>query len=111
MNSARLRLIKPQHKLDSQGSEDLKKQVLAIAGEQYSVWVIDMSHVEFIDSSGLGALVVAQKTAKKNGCRLVVSHLSDVTRMVFEITQLDRVFEIVDHFDNITADSQTLLSA
>ncbi|BAI87924.1 MULTISPECIES: STAS domain-containing protein [Arthrospira] len=104
-------IIRPQNKLDSQGSEELKKQFLSITYEPPRLWIIDMSHVEFIDSSGLGALVVAQKTAKKLGCRLVVCHLGDVAKMVLEITQLDRVFEIVDNIDEISANPQTLLSA
>lgn len=111
MNANRPWIIKPQNKLDSQGSEELKKLFSSLTSEPPQLWLIDMSNVEFIDSSGLGALVVAQKTAKKLGCRLVLCHLGDVAKMVLEITQLDRVFEIVDNIDQILINYPTLLSA
>lgn len=111
MNVSEFCIIRPHNQLDSRGGQDLKQQILAIAGQKYTLWVIDMSDVEFIDSSGLGALIVAQKTARQQGCRIVLCHLSGATRMIFEITQLDRVFEIVDELDRILSDSQPLLSA
>jgi anti-sigma B factor antagonist len=55
--------------------------------------VIDCSALTFIDSTGLSALEAA---SKKTGKRLVLIAVPDVCRRVFEVTGLDRVFEIVD---------------
>ncbi|MGC9527856.1 MAG: STAS domain-containing protein [Limnospira sp.] len=111
MNVSECCVIRPQNRLDSRGGQDLKQQISAIAHPKSALWIIDMSEVEFIDSSGLGALIVAQKIARQQGCQIILCHLSGATRMIFEITQLDRVFKIVDQSDPMLSDSQPLLSA
>ncbi|XZN93896.1 MAG: STAS domain-containing protein [Microcoleus sp.] len=37
--------------------------------------------------------------ARQRGCRLVICNLSATVRLIFEITQLDQLFEIFDSFD------------
>jgi anti-sigma B factor antagonist len=65
----------------------------AIAGRASSL-VIDLTGVTFIDSMGLGALLGTMKRLQEKGgqFRLVVP-AGDIRR-VFEMTLLDRVFEI-----------------
>lgn len=58
--------------------------------------VVDLSAVGFLDSSGLGALVWGLKKAKARGgwVRLVV--VEPRVRRMFELTGLDRSFQIFD---------------
>ena len=51
--------------------------------------VVDMSQVESLDSAGLIALVSALK-------RLCLFSVPPAIRILFELTQLDRAFEMVD---------------
>jgi anti-anti-sigma regulatory factor len=60
-----------------------------------------MAAVHFIDISGLGALVAGLNAARRRGCRLVICNLWATVRLIFEITQLDQLFEIFDSFDQI----------
>lgn len=94
-------VFQPQNRLDSQEGNLLQRQFAAILPERHQVWVIDMTHVEFIDSSGLCALVRGLKASRLLGCRLVICNLRATTRLIFEITQLDQAFEIFDSFDDI----------
>jgi anti-anti-sigma factor len=94
-------VFQPQNRLDSQEGNLLQRQFAAILPERHRVWVIDMTHVDFIDSSGLCALVRGLKVSRLLGCRLVICNLRDTTRLIFEITQLDQAFEIFDSFDDI----------
>ncbi len=56
--------------------------------------VVDLSPVQFLDSSGLGALVWGLKRARaRGGCLQLVLHEPRVRRM-FELTGLSRTFEI-----------------
>ena len=58
--------------------------------------IISMERVEYIDSSGLGALVGGLKRAsEQHGRILIVCSKPQVTR-VFEITGLVRVFPIFE---------------
>jgi anti-anti-sigma factor len=55
-----------------------------------------MSNVDFVDSAGLVALIAGLKAANRHGCRLAICSLRPPIRLIFEITQLDRAFEIFD---------------
>ncbi|TAG98265.1 MAG: anti-sigma factor antagonist [Oscillatoriales cyanobacterium] len=96
-------VIQPQNCLNSQTSSILRQQLAAIAPDRHKLWVIDMTDVEFIDSSGLCTLVGGLNIARHQGCRLVICNLSAKVRLIFEITQLDQLFEIFDSFDQVTS--------
>jgi anti-sigma B factor antagonist len=53
--------------------------------------VIDLSGTEFVDSSGLGALVACLKTARQAGGDLRLAAPSEQVSMVLGLTNLDRV--------------------
>jgi anti-sigma B factor antagonist len=55
--------------------------------------IVDMSEVPFMDSSGLAALIGAQK-AFKDHTRLVVV-CPDNLRRIFEVTRLDSIVSVV----------------
>lgn len=51
---------------------------------------LDLEHVTFIDSSGVGAIVVADRLAKSVGRQLVIGPRSRFVARVFEVAGLDR---------------------
>jgi anti-sigma B factor antagonist len=53
--------------------------------------VLDLSKVEFIDSSGLGAILSVLKRMPK-GCELILCATTDPVTSMFKLTRLDRVF-------------------
>ncbi len=52
-------------------------------------WTIDMSRVQFIDSSGLGVMVRAKKYAKAQNCSLVFAGIQAPVRNVLRIACLE----------------------
>lgn len=88
--------FQPPTHLNSHGGDVFRQQIAAIESKQADSWLIDMAQVEFIDSDGILALVGALNFAQRRGCRLTVCNLRPSIQMVFEITQLDQVFDIVD---------------
>jgi len=91
--------LQPQNRLDLEGGEWLQQQLKAIAPRRYKTWVIDFSDVEFIDSFGLFSLVSGLNLATESDARLVLCSLRPSARLIFEITQLDRVFHISESYD------------
>ncbi|HEY9749949.1 MAG TPA: STAS domain-containing protein [Allocoleopsis sp.] len=89
-------LLQPQGQLDLEGGVELQHQIAAIASERYSCWVLDLAKIEFINSSGLVALISGLNIANECKCRLVLCNLPAHVKLIFEITQLDQVFEIVE---------------
>lgn len=88
-----------QGKLDLSSSAELKGKVKAILDEQKTLIHLDMKEVDFINSSGLGALVSLMKDVRIRKGRLTVSNLAPYVNEIFEITQLSHVFEIFQSVD------------
>lgn len=57
--------------------------------------VLDLSHVTFLDSSGLGALVAVRKFLS-DGRELHLSGLTANVRRVFRLTRMDTVFSLIE---------------
>jgi anti-sigma B factor antagonist len=56
--------------------------------------VVDLSDVNFIDSTALATLVQGMKRAREMNGDIRLSGLQPSVRMVLELTRLDKVFEI-----------------
>jgi len=70
--------------------------------QQNSKIVIDMSKVIFMDSSGLSVLIGVLKRLKtKEDSMLKLCGLNTQAIELMEITQLNRIFDIVDSCDGI----------
>jgi anti-sigma B factor antagonist len=55
--------------------------------------LLDLNHVQFIDSSGLGAIVAAMKNLGSER-RLVLAGLTPTVDKVFRLTRMDSVFGV-----------------
>ncbi|MEG4894966.1 STAS domain-containing protein [Microcoleus sp. F10-B4] len=104
-------VLQPHNCLDSQAGSILQQQLAEIVPECHKLWVIDMTAVDFIDSSGLCALVGGLNAARHRGCRLVICNLSATVKLIFEITQLDQLFEIFDSFEQVISTETPALVA
>ncbi len=72
----------------------LRDEVLGRMSEGMNV-LFDLSKMGHIDSSGLGALVNVLQKAKAGGGKVVLAALQPGPKIVFDITKVSRVFEIV----------------
>lgn len=81
-------------RLDLVSSNNLKDCVRQRLGEKRTLLVLNMKGVDFINSSGLGALVSILKDVRLVNGRLVLSELAPYVQEIFAITQLSNVFEI-----------------
>jgi anti-sigma B factor antagonist len=57
---------------------------------------VDLSGLDFMDSSGLRALVMADQRAGTDGRRLAIVAGPPAVRRVFEITQLDSRLDLIE---------------
>ena len=56
--------------------------------------VVDLGDTRFVDSSGLAALVRGFKRARAASGNLALAHLQPAVLKVFELTRLDKAFDI-----------------
>lgn len=90
-DSAQLKL---KGRLDLESSAAVKEEIRRNLAQGHVKLILDLEAVEFINSSGLGALVSALKEIRLAKGRLVVCKLAPYVREIFEITQLSHIFEI-----------------
>ncbi|MBF2025797.1 MAG: STAS domain-containing protein [Oscillatoriales cyanobacterium C42_A2020_001] len=89
-------LIQPKGRLDLEGGMGLRQKLTEVIGDRRDLCIVDMTDVEFIDSAGLTALIHGLNDALENRCRLTLHNPRPAVRLVFEITRLDQVFEIIE---------------
>lgn len=58
------------------------------------VILVDLQDVTFMDSSGLGTLVVALKAVRAKGGKMFLCSVNDQVKMLFELTSMGSVFKI-----------------
>ncbi|ABZ85141.1 anti-sigma factor antagonist [Heliomicrobium modesticaldum Ice1] len=73
---------------------ELREKLLKYADKEGVQFHIDMQRVEFIDSSGLGVLVTVLKRSRQKGGDVIIKGIHGVVKEVFELTRLNRVFQI-----------------
>lgn len=89
-------VLKPQGHLNAQGSTILQDCIDQLTPGSQRLWILDLDQIEFIDSFGLMTLTESLKAARACGSRLVICNLRAPVRLILEITQLDRVFEVFE---------------
>ena len=61
--------------------------------------VVDLSRVNYVDSSGLAVLVEAMQNVEEYGGKFALAGLQESVRSIFETARLDQVFLIYPHVD------------
>jgi anti-anti-sigma factor len=87
--------------LDIATTQELENELAAIEANSPGILVLDMRRVEFIDSTGLRALITADERARSQGRRLAVVQGPNAVERLLSVTQLDQRLEIVDHPDAV----------
>jgi anti-sigma B factor antagonist len=80
--------------IDVATSAALREELYALIDGGSRALVVDLSGLEFIDSSGLGVLVGSLKHMREREGQLVLAGLQQPARKVFEITGLTELFTI-----------------
>ncbi|PLX18664.1 MAG: anti-sigma factor antagonist [Candidatus Muiribacterium halophilum] len=86
-------LLKLKGKLIYDTEEDVNLAFQELLNQEKSVF-LDISELNYINSSGLGIFINLLKNVKKIGKRLIVINPSPEVKVLFEITSLDKMFEI-----------------
>ncbi|MDY6785511.1 MAG: STAS domain-containing protein [Cyanobacteriota bacterium] len=84
--------------INAANAETFKKRLLdTLRSQSAPILLVDLARVELIDSAGLMALVAAYRLAKTLKRRAVLCSVSPSVRIIFELTQLDRRFEMYEN--------------
>ncbi|MBS0619638.1 MAG: STAS domain-containing protein [Spirochaetes bacterium] len=73
---------------------DLKDKLLATVATEPDALIIDLSQVEYLDSSAMGVLFQIQKKMQPYGGALYIVGINPTIEMVFRLTKSDQHFTI-----------------
>ena len=81
-------------RLDLASGSALKEEIKMLFEKNHNQIHLNMTEVEFINSSGLGSLVSIMKEVRLLKGRFTLSNLASYVQEIFEITQLSNIFEL-----------------
>lgn len=84
--------IEIKGEIDISSAPEFKVRLYNMIGDGDMDIELFCEDLSYIDSTGLGILVGALKTVKKNDHNVYIYHLKENIRKLFRITGLDRVF-------------------
>lgn len=89
-------IVRLAGELDLHSVPDVRKTLLALTDEQPERFVIDLSKVEFIDSTALGSLVEAKRLVESRGSSLYLAAPGVNVRRTLGISGLDGHLRVVE---------------
>jgi len=98
VNDGTATVIVGEPRLDAAASVEFRNQVLGVVPDPATRVLIDMSCVEFIDSSGLGALVALVKAVGGRG-EMNLCGVKESVMTIFELSRMDRIFDFKPSID------------
>ncbi len=91
-----------EEKLDTHIAPTLKSELVLVSGNGEKNIILDLSKVRYCDSSGLSAILVANRLCKNANGTFVLTGLNDAVERLITISQLDTVLNISSTIDEGT---------
>jgi anti-sigma B factor antagonist len=92
-------IIDVQGELDLYNSYKLKELLTKMLEKKIERFIINLDEVEYIDSSGIGALIYIFSTLKKLNHKLVITNIHGSVKRVIEMTKLMEFFPLTETLD------------
>jgi len=88
-----------EEKLDTHIAPTLKSELVLVSGNGEKNIVLDLAKCRYCDSSGLSAILVANRLCKNANGTFVLTGLNDAVERLITISQLDTVLNIAASVD------------
>lgn len=87
-------IVQIDGEVDLYSSSEVREILLKLIQDQTTVIIVNFERVSYIDSSGVATLVEGLQEMGKYSGILRLTNLPDMVRQVFELSSLDKVFDI-----------------
>ena len=91
-----------EEKLDTHIAPTLKSELVLISGNGEKNIILDLGNVRYCDSSGLSAILVANRLCKNSNGTFVLTGLNEAVERLITISQLDTVLNITNNVEEGT---------
>jgi len=85
--------------MDLYNSYKLKELVMKMLEKKVERFIINLENVDYIDSSGIGALIYICSTIKKMNLKLIITNIHGSVKKVIELTKLMGYFPITNSIE------------
>ncbi|MFQ5822655.1 MAG: STAS domain-containing protein [bacterium] len=99
-NQISVTIVEIEGEVDLYSSPNLRKRLIKLTDVETGTIIVDLSMVKYMDSSGVATLVEALQKVEKYGGKLKIANLQTGVKDVFELSRLDKVFDIYDTVDD-----------
>ncbi|MBE0677067.1 MAG: STAS domain-containing protein [Bacteroidales bacterium] len=86
-------------KLDTHIAPALKSELVLVSGKGEKNIILNLKNCHYCDSSGLSAILVANRLCKNAGGTFVLCGLNEAVERLITISQLDTVLSITGNLD------------
>lgn len=98
VSSKNISVVQPEGPISAANAAKFRAELsLAVESGSQDPLLVDLQKVEFLDSAGLMVLVNALSRTQKVNRKFGLCSVSPAITMIFELTQLERVFEIYEN--------------
>ena len=105
------RILTLNGRLELTTGKELKEKVKEFCDSGTTRIHLNMEQVDFINSSGLGALISIMKEVRLIKGRLTLSNLAPYVREIFDIMQLAHIFDIHETEQSAFAPSESVTAS
>jgi anti-sigma B factor antagonist len=88
-----------EEKLDTHIAPTLKSELVLVSGNGEKNIILDLGNCRYCDSSGLSAILVANRLCKNASGTFVLTGLNDAVERLITISQLDTVLNIANSLE------------
>ncbi|AZG74940.1 anti-sigma factor antagonist [Shewanella livingstonensis] len=94
-------VVKLYGEVDLNNSRSIKIDIIKLIKSKNNI-IVDFTHLQYIDSSGMASLVEAFNEAKENNTEFHIAAANGSPLQVLQLTRLNTVFNLVDSVGAVT---------
>jgi anti-anti-sigma factor len=95
------KVISISGEVDLYNVSELKKALFSVTDGSYSSVVVDLKDVNYMDSSGIGALVAGQKKMRAHNGKFALMNIHDDSLNILKLATLDKFFTIYESEEDL----------
>jgi anti-sigma B factor antagonist len=92
-NNKNIGTIVDSDRLNATIAAGVKEQLNKSLNESDSDFILDLQNIKFIDSTGIGVLISALKTARQNNGNFLLTNVTKEVMDLLSLMKLDKVFD------------------
>jgi anti-sigma B factor antagonist len=99
MDDGKTVIIRGPKRIEAAGSGEFRSKMNEVVDRGHYCVVVDLGETEFMDSSGLGAIVSRISVARSRGGDVRLASVSEKVYKILEVTQLDKLLKCYDNVE------------